>query len=145
MGLGNLQIIFKYTKAMTNSIAAGWNMLSLPIIAVDPHYQTLFPNATTGTLYGFNSAYYSTEIMETSIKGYWLRFPAAETVTLEGEPVYNTSISLNAGWNIIGSVFCDVVLSTVSDPGGIITPGTLYGFDGAYYSASSITRERHSG
>jgi hypothetical protein len=140
IGLGNMKVIFKYTKVMTSTVASGWNMLSLPITVVDAHYQTLFLNATIGTLYGFNSSYFPTDTMRTAVKGYWLRFPGNESVTMEGEPVDNISIPLNVGWNIIGSIFCDVALSTVSDPGGIITPGTLYGFEGSYYPASTIIK-----
>ncbi|MDZ7624273.1 MAG: T9SS type A sorting domain-containing protein [Ignavibacteriaceae bacterium] len=40
--------------------------------------------------------------------------------------------------NIIGGPNCNVPISSVLDPGGIIVPGTLYGYSGSYTQATSI-------
>ncbi len=39
---------------------------------------------------------------------------------------------------MIGGPNCNVPLSSVIDPGGIIIPGTLYGYSGTYSTATSI-------
>jgi hypothetical protein len=39
---------------------------------------------------------------------------------------------------MIGGPNCNVPLSSVGDPGGIIVPGTLYGYTGTYSTATSI-------
>ena len=45
---------------------------------------------------------------------------------------------LSTGWNMIGGPNCNVPLGSVIDPGGIIVPGTLYGYSGSYSTATSI-------
>ncbi len=137
VGLGHLQILYNYEVAVDYSMAEGWNMISLPLEVPDPNYLTLFPNALPGTLFGFNGSYYSTETIGTCT-GYWLRFPAAEVVTVEGIEITGCTIDLIAGWNLIGGPNCSVPAGNISDPGGVIIPGTLFGFNGSYYSATSV-------
>jgi len=61
-----------------------------------------------------------------------------ETVSVEGYPVPSINKSLESGWNIIAGPSCAVALADVVDPGGIITPNTLYTFKGAYFLSDSI-------
>ncbi|MCL4278846.1 MAG: T9SS type A sorting domain-containing protein [Ignavibacteriaceae bacterium] len=70
--------------------------------------------------------------------GYWLKFPSSQISQVCGTDRTEVILSLNTGWNIIGGPNCNVPLSSVSDPGGIIVPGTLYGYTGSYVNASSI-------
>jgi hypothetical protein len=70
--------------------------------------------------------------------GYWLKFPAAEIVNIFGGDRTESVLSLSAGWNLIGGPNCNVPLNSVIDPGGIIIPGSLYGYSGSYTSANSI-------
>ena len=140
LSIGSLQIVFKYTTTKEMNILSGWNMLGLPLGVEDGNYQTLYPNSMTGTLYGFNGAYYQAEEF-CSCTGYWLRFPGAEAVTITGTPMPTSQqISLTQGWNMISGLSSDIDLNNVSDPGGIIIPGTLYGFDGTYYSSDILTQ-----
>ena len=143
LGLGSLQIVFKYSIYSTTfdmNILSGWNILGLPLEVEDAHYLTLFSNAINGTLYGFNSAYYAIDTLKNCM-GYWLKFPGAETVTITGKSFpFLQEISLNSGWNLISGLSCDIPIINIDDPGGIIIPGTLYRFDGAYYSSSEITQ-----
>jgi hypothetical protein len=117
--------------------STGWNMLSLPYHVTNPYYLNIYPSAIVGTLYGFNGSYYATDSLQTCA-GYWLRFAAEETINITGFPIDSCTITLAPGWNMIGGLSCDVPLSNINDPGGIIIPGTLFGFNGAYVSADTI-------
>ena len=112
-------------------------MLSLPIEVLDNNYLVLFPNAVTGTLFGYSGSYYNTETVS-GCAGYWLKFPATEIVQVCGLDKTDCSIDLTAGWNMIGGPNCNVPLNDVGDPGGIIVPGTLYGYSGGYVTVTSI-------
>ena len=112
-------------------------MLSLPVDVVDNNYLTLFPNAVAGSLYGYSGTYFSTTTID-NCGGYWLKFPAAEVADVYGSDRTECVVALSAGWNMIGGPNCNVPLSSVIDPGGIIIPGTLYGYSGSYTTASSI-------
>jgi hypothetical protein len=136
-GLDHLQILFNYSSTIGTVIADGWNMISLPLDVEDNYYKTLFPAAIDGTLFGFDGSYYSTDSIRTE-EGYWLRFDGPEVVEIEGLEISMMDLDLALGWNMIGGPYCDLALSSVVDPGGIIIPGTLFGFDGSYSTEDTI-------
>jgi hypothetical protein len=136
-GLGHLQIKFNYQICSNFNFANGWNMLSLPLDVSNNNYLTLFPNAIPGTLYGYLGTYFSTETVE-NCTGYWLKFPSSQIPQVCGLDRTECTVALNTGWNMIGGPDCNVPLSSVGDPGGIIIPGTLYGYSGSYFTATSI-------
>ena len=119
------------------NIIPDWNLIGMPRDITDQRPQTLFPNSIAGTLFGWNGSYSQRDKIELG-EGYWLRFPAAETVQIEGSPVMGFTLNMLADWNMIAGPSCDIALSDVNDPGGIIIPGTLFGFNGAYYTADTI-------
>ena len=137
IGLTNLLIKYNYEINSKYNVSSGWNMLSLPIDVTDNNYLTLFPNAVSGTLYGYSGTYVTTTTIE-NCDGYWLKFPAAEVADIYGLDRTECVISLRAGWNMIGGPNCNVPLSSVIDPGGIIIPGSLYGYSGSYSNSTSI-------
>jgi len=136
IGLGHLQIIFNYEVSVNFDFALGWNMLGLPLDVPDPNYLTLFPNANPNTLFGYSGGYFSTDIVETST-GYWLNHPQ-EIVEVTGLDITESVIDLDAGWNMIGGPNCSVPIGNIEDPGGIIVPNTIFGYDGGYFLADTI-------
>jgi Secretion system C-terminal sorting domain len=135
--LGHLQIIYNYQICSSFSISNSWNLISLPLDVSEPDYLTLFPNAIPGTLYGYSDGYYTTDSIQTCT-GYWLKFSGAETDEVCGTDRTGCTIDLSSGWNLIGGPNCNIPVSNIGDPGGIIIPGTIYGYSGGYFSASSI-------
>jgi len=132
-----MQIVYSLTGICEKSIAQGWNLLGLPFEVPDNYYQSIFPPALSGTLYGFDGSYYQEDILRIG-EGYWLRFSAANNISIEGFTIDTLTIDLMQGWNLICGVSCSVNIVDVLDPGSIIIPGTLYGFDGAYYATDII-------
>ncbi|MBE0572437.1 MAG: T9SS type A sorting domain-containing protein [Ignavibacteriaceae bacterium] len=137
LGLGQLQIKYNYQIQSKYNLAAGWNMLSLPVEVSNNNYLALFPTAVPGTLFGYSGAYFNTETIG-NCGGYWLKFPSSQIAEVYGLDRTECVLNLNAGWNIIGGPNCNVPISSVLDPGGIIVPGTLYGYSGSYTQATSI-------
>lgn len=137
LGLGQLLIKYNFQINSKYNVSPGWNMISLPLSVADNNYLTLFPNAVPGTLFGYAGSYYSTTSFQNHV-GYWLKFPASELVNIFGSDITESVISLSGGWNLIGGPNCNVSLSTVIDPGGIIIPGTLYSYSGSYTNVNSI-------
>jgi len=116
-----------------------WNMIGLPLTVEDNHYKTLFPNAMDNTLYNFDGAYQLDSTLDAGV-GYWLRFPDADTVTIEGTEISSVILDLMEGWNMISGPSCNVPLNTVDDPGGIIMENTLYEFTGSYELSDTISQ-----
>ncbi len=53
--------------------------------------------------------------------GFWLKFDSAETIIIEGESIHRDTISVQAGWNMIGSLTEIIhVNMVVTEPPGII-------------------------
>ncbi len=120
-------------------VTAGWNIVGAPITTGDMHYQSLFRNSLTNTLSTFTGMYTVPDPAEMAIgEGYWLRFPASETVRLEGLSEELISLPLAGDWNMISGPNCSLILAAVGDPGGILLPGTLFGYDGDYIPVSTL-------
>ncbi|MCO5198203.1 MAG: Ig-like domain-containing protein, partial [Anaerolineae bacterium] len=74
----------------TIGIQTGWNMVSLPVLPADASVATLFPNATSPA-YAYQNGYVEVSTLELG-QSYWLKFDAAETVSVCGQsaPVSNS-------------------------------------------------------
>ena len=116
---------------------AGWNLIGFPFNGVDNNYETVFPDATSGTLYEFSGTYVNVSLIESG-NGYWLNFSEAGTDILNGDPINSLSISLSAGWNLISGISSTFSMDGIEDINSIIVPGTLYGFDATYQNTNSL-------
>ena len=136
-GLMGQFIVYSDQSDITVEYAENWNLVGLPLNVEDSDYLSLFPSAVEGTLYSYDGAYIS-DINLIQGEGYWLRFNNAGSTTITGTPTNELTISLNEGWNLISGLSEDVSISSVSDPNGIIVPGTLYGYNGGYLGTDLI-------
>ena len=109
----------------------GWNLVGLPAYIDDAEYGSMFPNAITGTLFSFDSGYTSESELIPGM-GYWLRFSTNGSVIVTGVPIYDITLLLNEGWNIITGISSVTDVNDIQDPGGIIVSGTFYDFDYGY-------------
>ena len=121
--------------AFTN--LSGWNMVGLSVGVEDENVSIIFPEAIDGTLYSFDGSYILEENLVNG-QGYWLRFDNAGSTTISGTPINELTITLSEGWNMISGISFPVSVDVIVDPSGLIIPGTVYGFDGSYYSESTI-------
>ena len=115
-----------------------WNLVSVPVVAEDNGYQSLFPLASEGTLFSFSVNYEAQETLEPG-KGYWLRMDEDDTVTFTGEEISSSTLNLQANWNIIGSISEE---SVIEDPDQIVVPGTLFGFGINYVAEDRVESGR---
>jgi len=117
-------------------VRSNWNMVSVPVDVPDTSISTLFPSAISSA-YAYAGTY-TTNTELTSGVGYWMKFPADESVPLFGMPIPLDSITVSAGWNLIGSISTPVSAAQVtSDPGGMVT-SQFFGYEGAYVSSDTI-------
>jgi len=130
------KIIYSLTMTRNVELVDGWRMIGISVDPLDPLAENLFPNMIP-PLYAYNGDYYSVTEVEAGT-GYWERNSVNETVSIEGLPLSSTIITMMGGWNMISGPSCPLALADVDDPGTIIIPGTLYGFDGMYFESDSI-------
>ena len=115
----------------------GWNMVGLSVGVEDENVSIIFPEAIDGTLYSFDGSYILEENLVNG-QGYWLRFNNDGSTTISGTPINELTISLSEGWNMVSGISTPVSVDVIIDPSGLIIPGTVYGFDGSYFSESTI-------
>ena len=115
----------------------GWNLIGLPVMVSDSHYQSVFPNSVLGTLYGYDEVYTEQELLING-NGYWLRFNEDSEVTIEGSELSILSISLSEGWNLISGISQGIEVDDIDDPDNIVIPGTYYSLGETYTSASTL-------
>ena len=126
-----------YNEEISIDHQADWNLVGLPLEVADSLYNNLFPESIDGTLFSFDDGYN----LETSLiqgEGYWLRFNDAGSSTIAGTLITELTISLNEGWNLISGISASFNISGIQDPGGIVIPGTVYGFAPSGYSNAEI-------
>ena len=115
----------------------GWNLIGLPVIVSDSHYQSVFPNSVLGTLYGYDEVYTEQELLING-NGYWLRFSDDAVVIIEGSELNTLSILLSESWNLISGISQGIDVDDIDDPDDIVISGTYYSFGETYTSDSTL-------
>jgi hypothetical protein len=123
----------------TMSVQQHWNLVSLPVSVADANVSVLFPSSISNAFrYDIgSSAYVSSNSLDYGA-GYWLRFSAAQVFALSGSSRTTETITLNQGWNLIGSLSTSApVASITTSPSNLIT-SEFFGYKGSYTPASSL-------
>ncbi len=113
----------------------GWNIVSIPVSLNDYTLAPIFPDAIS-QFFGYNNGYVTATAYEQG-KGYWLKYPFPDTITLCGYKLAG-DISLSEGWNIVGIFDNNYLVSNlVTIPSGIIT-SSFYGYNNGYVTATTL-------
>jgi hypothetical protein len=117
---------------------SGWNLLSLPVEPADDSVAMLFP-AALSPAYAFVASHGYTARNTLDIgTGYWLKFGSDQTVDLTGIPRDQDTISVRAGWNMIGALLAPVAAATLTSiPPGIIA-SDVYEYAGTYSAVDTL-------
>jgi len=115
----------------------GWNLIGLPVMVEDSHYQSVFPSSVSGTLYGYNGVYTEEENVMNG-HGYWLRFSETGNFFIAGQEIITLSILLSEGWNLITGISQEFSVEDIEDPEDIIILDTFFEFGGTYNNVSSL-------
>jgi hypothetical protein len=114
----------------------GWNMVSVPFIAGDYSKSVLYPTATSEA-FSYAGSYTINSVLSNGV-GYWLNFGAGQSVHMTGLLRVSDTITVLAGWNLIGSISTPLpVVSVTSLPSGMIT-SKFFGYKGGYQIADTI-------
>ncbi|MEZ4699057.1 MAG: choice-of-anchor D domain-containing protein [Rhodothermales bacterium] len=117
----------------------GWNLVGLPTDPASGVTATVFTEvAPQSSLYLWNGSAYAETATLTPGGGYWLDLGAMRAQTFAGTSLTSLNLSLQAGWNLISGPNCAFDRAAISDPGGILVPDILFGFDGAYVRATTM-------
>ncbi len=109
----------------------GWNMVSVPGIPADSNYSksALFPTATSSA-FTFADAYFVENTLRNGV-GYWMKFPSTQTITMDNGRVAVESLTVAAGWNMIGTLSDPVPSGRVACE-SLLTISNFYGYNRGY-------------
>ncbi len=102
-----------------------WNMVSVPVKKEDMRKSTLYPQALTRAFY-FSNGYTQKDTLVFG-KGYWLKFPEIDTITLSGMGSFVETIDVAQDWNMIGTLTNDVSVTNIQTIGTTIG-SSYFGF-----------------
>ncbi len=118
------------------NVMESWNIVAVPVLADDMAATALFQNATSPA-YMFADGYVTADVLVNGL-GYWLKFDAAESISISGTQVTD-NIPLVEGWNLLGGYNAELtVANIVTNPAGIIE-SMFFGFNGAYFNPDVLT------
>ncbi|MBI4811389.1 MAG: hypothetical protein HY800_08140, partial [Ignavibacteriales bacterium] len=118
-------------------VVVQWNMISLPRIVSNPAKTYLFPTAISSAFEYGPSGYQKKDTLING-KGYWLKFGKDTTFTIIGDLIYNDSIDVMEGWNMIGGLTQSIpTVSITSDPPSIVT-SNYFTYTGSYVIDDSL-------
>ena len=127
----------EFMELVTIPYIPDWNLVGLPSEVEDPYYQTIFPTSVENTLYSFDVTYNLDSTLVPG-KGYWLKFEEAGNTVITGNSIDELTLTLAGGWNLISGPGNIISIYSVTDPDGIIIPGTLYGFEYNYIPSDEL-------
>ena len=134
---GNLKRTGYYEATQTGDVTvevshmSDWNLVGLPVGLSDTEQTTVYPDAIEGTLFSFSDSYEQQDNLEEGT-GYWLRFSDVGSNSLTGAPITSLTLSLQSDWNLVSGLSSSMNVSDISDPQGIVIPGTVFGFGESY-------------
>jgi len=112
-------------------------MISIPLSLTTGTARTaIFPRAVSRA-FAYSYRYYNADTLKVG-QGYWLKFPASQSVGLEGVAITRDTISVVTGWNMIGSIATPVAVGNITQIPSGITKGTYFSYNRGYAIADSI-------
>jgi hypothetical protein len=100
---------------------------------------SLYPHSSFEYAFGFDpGGGYTQQTTLENGRGYWGKFPAGETNTIAGGTIGSDSVSVDAGWNIIGSIstFVDTAQVEAIPPG--IRSSIFFGYSSGYFGSAFL-------
>jgi photosystem II stability/assembly factor-like uncharacterized protein len=126
------------TAALAVDLRGGWNLISLPVNAINSTPGAQFPTALPGTVFRYDGQYIAAADLEPG-KAYWAKFPGGTTSQqVSGPSLQNLSVSLKKGWNLVGSIDHEVPA-----PSGGIIESSWFEFTASGYAVAATLKPGH--
>ncbi|MFI5252130.1 MAG: T9SS type A sorting domain-containing protein [Bacteroidota bacterium] len=123
----------------TNTYNAKWNMISVPRYqAPDSLYYRgyLYPEATTSA-YAYSNGYTPVDTIRPGV-GYWLKYNNPVKSNVFGQRISNDTISVAAGWNMVGAPGTPLATSSVRALPSGNHIGTFWKYYRGYVAAPTL-------
>ena len=118
-------------------VLKAWNIVSVPVVANNWQKKAIFPTALSGA-FAYSHTGYAIKDTLTSGTGYWMKFSADQFVPMRGTPLVQETVSVAAGWNMIGSIAQRFPAYAVEQIPAAIVASDFYGFNRGYRMSDTI-------
>lgn len=120
------------------AVAAGWNLVALPFAVAVPLTGAVYPEAISPA-YRFTPAtgYVQADTLLNGT-GYWLKFGTGGAVDISGTVVENDTVTLHAGWNLVGTVSVPVDTGSVTTIPPGLRSSPFYTYEGGFVEADTL-------
>ncbi len=119
------------------NINSGWNIISIPNTVANGNKSTLFPQATSSA-FSFTQSGYGQNTTLVNGVGYWLKFPASDTLAISGTERLTDTVNVIAGWNMIGSISKSVPVTSITTIPNNIISSSVFGYNSGYATVTNI-------
>jgi len=116
------------------AVGNSWNMVSVPVVATNFTKSSVFPTAV-GDVFKFSAGYVPADPLSNG-PGYWAKFNSAQSVSIVGGMLTSISIPVTTDWNLVGTISCPVVTSSV---GGVVAGKKFFEFNNGYKEVSVLS------
>jgi len=120
------------------NLSEGWNLISVPLKRQNMFYKDLFPSSNSFA-YTYQNGYQRKDTLELG-KGYWLKFPVAQNVTIQGVNNNELSIPIKTGWNLIGGLNGIIPVTAVQTNPPNILNSPFYEYNSGYQISNQIVK-----
>jgi hypothetical protein len=125
-----------FATQMVQQFHRGWNLFSLPLNLFNPTLEENYSTAISPA-YKYTGGYERCDSLKVG-SGYWLKMGDVSEFVLWGDFVYQDTVQVAIGWNLIGSISESLLTSSItSDPPGIVT-SSFYCYNSGYQIADTI-------
>jgi len=120
------------------NLSEDWNLISVPLKRQNMFYKDLFPSSNSFA-YTYQNGYQRKDTLELG-KGYWLKFPVAQNVTIQGVNYNELSIPIKTGWNLIGGLNGIIPVTAVQTNPPNILNSPFYEYNSGYQISNQIVK-----
>ncbi len=131
-----VEIVHSLLLSLPFDVNSRWNLISLPLKVDDGSKANVFPEAISNA-FEYTYKYHPVDTMQNG-KGYWLKFPAAQSMLLSGKQRLTDSVAISAGWNIIGGLSKAIAVSGITTSPLDILRSSYYGYNSGYSDADTL-------
>jgi hypothetical protein len=127
------------TVMVSVSIASGWNLISNPVSNPIPgdSVRQLYPSSVSAYAFEFSGGYVQ-RFRLLNGKGYWGKFPGALSNPITGTARMHDSISVVAGWNIVGTISHPVETSAIIEVPPGLRASQWFGYSSGYTPVTQL-------
>lgn len=122
----SMRTISGTTMTLDLTVESDWNLISVPLLVGNYLKDTLFLTAITDA-FRYTTKYSRQDTLRNGV-GYWLKFPAIESLQMMGTGYSRDTLDVSARWNVIGTLAYPILASDVTPISPVAIQTSFYGY-----------------